>query len=63
VDDDGDNVRVWAKQWSEIVNDCEKRLQYYEECLDHDPAGANTKEYVNRKYGDLIPDILKVEGS
>lgn len=53
------NVRVWAKTWAEIVEDCEVRLHYYREHLDHDPSTVHAQEYLNRAHGDLTPAALK----
>lgn len=53
------NVRVWAKTWAEIVNDCEARLHYYREQLDHDPAAQHASEYLQRVHGKLTPEPLK----
>lgn len=58
---DWGSVRIWAKQWSEIVEDCEVRLQYYTESLEHDPANGHAADYLNRIYGDLAPRTLKRE--
>lgn len=54
------NVRVWAKTWSEIVNECETRLHYYRERLDHDPAAQHASEYLQRVHGQLTPKPLRL---
>lgn len=53
------NVRVWARTWSEVVNDCETRLHYYREQLEHDPAAEHASEYLQRVHGHLTPKPLK----
>lgn len=60
---DWEGVRIWAKQWSEVVADCEVRLQYYTDSLAHDPANEHATEYLNRAYRDLVPKTLKTEKS
>lgn len=52
-------VRVWAKTWAEIVDDCETRLQYYRERLEHDPAARHASEYLQRVHGRLTPAPLR----
>lgn len=52
-------VRIWAKQWSEIVADCETRLQYYTDSLEHDPANEHASDYLSRTYGEVTPPSLK----
>ncbi len=56
------NVRVWAKTWAEIVDDCEARLHYYRECLQHDPAAQHASEYLQRVHGQLTPKPLGQPG-
>jgi len=53
------NVRVWAKIWAEIIDDCEARLQYYRERLEHDPAARHATEYLQRVHGQRAPKPLQ----
>ncbi len=53
------NVRVWAKTWAEIVDDCETRLHYYRECLEHDPAAKHASGYLQRVHGKRTPKPLQ----
>ncbi|MCW2671812.1 MAG: hypothetical protein JWP14_401 [Frankiales bacterium] len=57
------NVRVWAKTWGEIIKDCEIRLNYYREHLDHDPSALHAQQYLNLAHGDLTPAPLKARTS
>lgn len=60
---DWEGVRIWAKQWSEIVDDCEVRLRYYTESLNHDPGSQHASEYLDRAYGELTPSTLRINKS
>lgn len=60
---DWEGVRIWAKQWSDIVNDCEIRLQYYTESLSHDPGNKHASQYLNQAYVDLTPPSLQASES
>lgn len=53
------SARVWAKTWSEIVEDCETRLHYYRDRLDHDPAAKHASEYLQRMHGQRTPKPLR----
>lgn len=53
------NVRVWTKTWAEVVDDCETRLHYYQECLEHDPAAKHASEYLQRVHGQRTPKPLR----
>ncbi|MWA05760.1 ATP-binding protein [Actinomadura sp. LD22] len=41
-------VRIWARTWSEIIDDCEDRLHFYRDKLNHDPATDHALEYLQR---------------
>ena len=53
------SVRVWARTWAEIAEDCETRLQFYRECLEHDPAAEHASEYLQRVHGQRTPRPLR----
>ncbi|WP_204012401.1 ATP-binding protein [Sphaerimonospora thailandensis] len=48
-------VRIWARTWSEIIDDCEDRLHFYRDRLNHDPAAEHAVEYLQRVHGDVAP--------
>ncbi|MEV5407821.1 ATP-binding protein [Thermopolyspora sp. NPDC052614] len=49
-------VRIWARTWSEIIDDCEDRLHFYRERLNHDPATEHALDYLRRVHGASIAD-------
>ncbi|MCW2875930.1 MAG: hypothetical protein JWQ95_30 [Sphaerisporangium sp.] len=50
-------VRIWARTWSEIIDDCEDRLHFYRDRLNHDPATEQALEYLRRVHGDVMPEV------
>lgn len=50
-------VRIWARTWSEIIDDCERRLHFYRERLNHDPATEHALEYLRRVHGEAMPHV------
>lgn len=56
---DWGNAKIWARTWAEIVGECERRLHYYRERLDHDPDPEHAVDYLNRTHGDRVPPILR----
>jgi hypothetical protein len=48
-------VRIWAKTWSEIIDDCEDRLHFYRDRLNHDPATEHALDYLERVHGSVTP--------
>lgn len=53
------DVKIWARTWSEIIDDCEYRLQYYRNCLDYDATQTHALEHLQRFHGDVMPQILR----
>jgi hypothetical protein len=55
-------VRIWAKTWSDIIEECEQRLHYYRERLNHDAAAAHGEAYLSRVHPDFLPRSLQSGG-
>lgn len=53
--------RVWVKTWSEILEDCRRRLKFHRDNLDHDPSVDDALDYLRQKYSDLLPEELRRE--
>ncbi|MBB5627055.1 ATP-binding protein [Sphaerisporangium krabiense] len=49
-------VRLWARTWSEIIDDCEDRLHFYRDRLNHDPATEHAMEYLRRVHTSVTPE-------
>lgn len=53
---DGDiKIRVWLKTWSEIIEECHIRMQYFKDHFDHDPSIEHALEYLSSVHGSRIP--------
>ncbi|TMR99009.1 type I restriction enzyme HsdR N-terminal domain-containing protein [Nonomuraea basaltis] len=48
-------VRIWARTWCEIIDDCEDRLHFYRDRVNHDPATEHAVEYLRRVHGTVAP--------
>jgi Histidine kinase-, DNA gyrase B-, and HSP90-like ATPase len=55
----GITYRVWVKTWSEILEDCRRRLKFHRDNLDHDPSIDHAVDYLRFKYNDLLPEQLR----
>ncbi|TDD87996.1 hypothetical protein E1293_07195 [Actinomadura darangshiensis] len=49
-------VRIWARTWCEVIDDCEARLHFYRDQLNHDPATDHAIEYLRRVH-HYIPKV------
>ena len=52
-------VRIWAKTWEEIIDECEARLHYYRDCLNFDAASEESLDHLRRLHGDHLPELLR----
>lgn len=55
-------VRVWVRTWDQIIEDCRRRLAFFQERLERDPSMEEGREYLSRVHGDVIPEGIFVEG-
>lgn len=54
----GAKVRVWVRDWGQIIDEAKHRLDYFQKSLQHDPSLDDAKEYLQRNHGDVIPEGL-----
>lgn len=58
-----DNVRIWAKTWSQIIDDCETRLRHFKDALEYDASKEHAADYINRAHdAGTIPPPLRIVG-
>ena len=55
-----DNVRLWAKTWSQLIDDCETRLRHFKDALEYDASKEHAADYINRAHdAENIPAPLR----
>jgi hypothetical protein len=54
----GAKVRVWVRDWGQIIDDAKRRLDYFQKSLRHDPSLEDARDYLRRNHGDVIPEGL-----
>ncbi len=55
---DDSRITVWAKTWSEILNDARARLNFFSQQLDYQADSDSELEYLKRAHSKYIPDDL-----
>lgn len=56
--DDGDlNITVWAKNWSDIINDARGKLAFVNANLDYDADKESAKSYLHAAHSKFIPQV------
>lgn len=54
------NVRLWAKTWSQIIEDAEAKLRHFKEALEYDARREHAADYLNRSHDpETIPEPLR----
>lgn len=54
----GATVRVWVRDWGQIINAAKHRLDYFQKSLQHDPSLDDARNYLRRNHSDVIPEGL-----
>lgn len=44
------NIRIWAKTWSQLVEENEFKLRYFKESLEYDASKEHAIDYINRSH-------------
>jgi hypothetical protein len=58
-----DNIRIWAKTWSQVIDECETRLRYFKDALEYDASKEHAADYINRAHDmETIPVPLRAVG-
>lgn len=58
MDNSEPSIKVWAKTWSEILNDARARLNFYSKQLDYQADTNSELEYLKKAHSKYIPDDL-----
>lgn len=51
-------VRVWARTWAEVFEECRNRLTYYQQLLGHDPSNEQVRDFLANTYADVLGNAL-----
>lgn len=55
---DNPSITIWVKTWSQVINDCKSRLQFFSEKLNYVPDRDASLEYLNNTYPKYVPKLL-----
>ena len=62
-DDSELNIVVWAKTWSEVINDAKSRLQFVNKQLSYDATRDSARGYLKKAHAKFIPEMNAVDES
>jgi len=56
-----DNIQIWARTWSQVIDECETRLRHFKDALEYDASKEHAADYINRAHDrETIPEPLRV---
>jgi hypothetical protein len=55
----GGRVTIWAKTWSQIIDDCQQRLKFVQERLDYRSSRDAGVEYLRQQHEQYLPTAIK----
>ena len=53
------SITVWAKTWSEIIEQCTGRLKFFQERLNYSASLSTGRKHLQDTYPKFIPKIVK----
>jgi hypothetical protein len=54
-------MTIWAKSWSEIIEQCTARLRFFQERLNYSANQSSGKQFLRDTYPKFIPSFVKDE--
>ncbi len=55
---DDPSATIWVKTWSQIINDCKSRLQFFAEKLNYTPDRDSSLEHLRTTYHKYLADLF-----
>ena len=59
--DEEQRLTIWGKTWSQVINECKARLQFFEEKLEYTPDRDASLEHLKTTYRKHLADLFTAE--
>jgi hypothetical protein len=53
------SMTVWAKSWSEVIEQCSARLRFFQDRLNYNASQSSGKQFLKDTYPKFIPTFVK----
>ena len=60
-DDRDENIEIWVKTWSQVIQNCRSRLTLYEKELKYNADDDSALAYLNKTHSKLLPEHLTLQ--
>ena len=57
------NITVWAKPWSEVINDARARLRFFNQQLSYEADSESAKAYLKKTHAKFLPNVATDAGT
>jgi hypothetical protein len=57
--DDDAQLRIWAKTWSEVIEECEARMRFFQEQLQYSPTVAQARDHLRAHFSAYLPPSVQ----
>jgi hypothetical protein len=58
-DDSEYDMKIWIKPWSQIITECEGRLNFFQEQLQYRATREDALAYLKTQYNKYLPDVFQ----
>jgi len=61
--DDELRITIWVKTWSQVIDDCKRRLQFFQEKLNYQPDRDSSLAHLKTTYAKYTADLFEAQES
>lgn len=61
--DEEQRITIWVKTWSQVINDCKARLQFFEEKLQYTPDRDSSLDHLSNTYQKYLADLFTAKSA
>jgi hypothetical protein len=56
--DEEQNITIWVKSWSQIIDDCKRRLQFFQDKLNYQPDRDSSLAHLRKTYAKYLSELF-----
>lgn len=60
--DDEQNITIWVKSWSQVIDACKRRLQFFQDKLNYQPDRDSSLAHLRKTYAKYLAELFTSDG-
>jgi len=56
------NITIWVKSWSQIIEDCKRRLKFFQDKLNYQPDRDSSLAHLRKTYAKYLAELFTSDG-